>query len=84
MNFQYFRKLTKNKCLEIVLKKEKEADCIFFNLTELSFRKKDHAGFHWFLIIWPLHFEFNIYDSRHWDYDNNKWEERLDLRKPKK
>jgi len=36
-------------------------------------RHSDHAGFNLgFEILW-FSIYFNIYDSRHWDYDNNCW-----------
>ncbi len=36
-------------------------------------RKRDHAGFGFDLDILGLFISFNIYDSRHWDEENNSW-----------
>jgi len=41
----------------------------------LSFtRKTDHAGFRFGFDIIGFSFNLEIYDSRHWNYENNKWE----------
>ena len=37
-------------------------------------RKCDHAGFRFSLIILGLMIHFNIYDTRHWNYDKNEFE----------
>lgn len=37
--------------------------------------KEDHAGIYIVFGLAGYRAEFNIYDSRHWDYDNNTWEE---------
>lgn len=34
----------------------------------------DHAGFYFNINVLGLFFEFNIYDIRHWDFDNECWE----------
>ena len=34
----------------------------------------DHAGFRFNLEIIGLSLNFKVYDSRHWDYENNCWE----------
>lgn len=41
---------------------------VFFN------RKQDHAGFYFMIDTWFGWFNFNIYDTRHWNYDNDTWE----------
>ena len=38
-------------------------------------RKTDHAGFEIGLDILSLMINFNIYDGRHWDHDNDCWED---------
>jgi hypothetical protein len=48
-----------------------------FNLFELNIIKNDktdHAGFHFSLNILGLNFDYNHYDIRHWNYDNDDWE----------
>lgn len=44
---------------------------------ELSthFKGRDHAGPIIGINILGLEIDFGIYDNRHWDYDNNCWEE---------
>lgn len=37
--------------------------------------KEDHAGFRIQVIVLGLFAEFQVYDSRHWDYKNNQWED---------
>ena len=34
----------------------------------------DHAGLHLMLGLVGYAVEFHIYDTRHWDYENNTWE----------
>lgn len=38
-------------------------------------KEQDHAGFGININILGLDFDFNNKDIRHWDYDNDKWEE---------
>ncbi len=42
---------------------------------DLDFKGQDHAGLRIDLKVLGLFFVFNIYDHRHWDYDNDCWEE---------
>ena len=54
---------------------------LFFELIAIEIsltRKRDHAGFIFNLNFFYLNFYFNIYDSRHWDDEDNKWEEYYD------
>jgi len=59
----------------------KEGDLIsidLFNLIKLDIlntKEIDHAGFSICLMLFGLEIAFSKYDTRHWDYDNNKWEE---------
>ena len=41
----------------------------------LSFRGSDHAGPSLLIELFGHSFSFRIYDIRHWDYENNTWEE---------
>jgi len=41
----------------------------------LSLRGRDHAGLRLNLGFLGFELTFSIYDSRHWDYKNNRWEE---------
>jgi hypothetical protein len=40
---------------------------------ESSFRR-DHAGIRVMLGLFGYSIEFHLYDTRHWDYKNNRWE----------
>jgi len=44
-----------------------------FNLFIMWNKHSDHAGFTFSVSLIGLNIYFNIYDSRHWDYENNKW-----------
>ena len=35
--------------------------------------KGDHAGLHLMFGLFGYSLEFSIYDTRHWDYENNRW-----------
>lgn len=46
---------------------------------ELSFsRKTDHAGVHFSIGLFGFELDFQIYDHRHWDYVNDRWEDHED------
>jgi hypothetical protein len=71
--FNPSKKLSKNKILEM-------QSGIFENWSYFDFmlkrdRKKDHAGFMFYIEFFGLYFLFQTYDKRHWDYKKNKWEE---------
>lgn len=38
-------------------------------------RNQDHAGFRIELNVLGMNFDYSYYDERHWDDENNKWEE---------
>jgi hypothetical protein len=38
-------------------------------------RNRDHAGIGFGLGLFGYSLEFQIYDTRHWDYTNNRWED---------
>lgn len=47
------------------------------DIIEVDFHytvKGDHAGLHLMLGLVGYAVEFHIYDTRHWDYENNTWE----------
>lgn len=46
-----------------------------FKLHISNSKKQDHAGFHLFITILGFDLEIQRIDHRHWDYDNDKWEE---------
>lgn len=41
---------------------------------DTCWRGRDHAGISVELMLIGYCFHVNIYDSRHWDYENNCWE----------
>lgn len=69
--------LTKNKSFELQLELFNDLSCN--NIIELSFNwsiKQDHAGLSYtFMLYRIIFFKLQIYDNRHWDWENNKWEE---------
>lgn len=49
-----------------------------FNINTFWDKKSDHAGWTFDLKILGFSIHLNIYDTRHWDYDNDCWEVYLD------
>lgn len=41
---------------------------------DTRWRGRDHAGFSVEFILLGYNLHANIYDSRHWNYENNSWE----------
>lgn len=37
-------------------------------------RRVDHAGLYFNLTLFGFCIDYSLYDMRHWDVDNNKWE----------
>lgn len=65
------KKISKHKSLEIQLTLWESASFYLFN-NELSWSKRgDHAGITMKLEIGRLFFSFQIYDCRHWDWEND-------------
>lgn len=46
----------------------------YFNFSINWTRKQDHAGFQFLIEIHKFMFDFKIYDTRHWDWDNDCYE----------
>ena len=45
-----------------------------FNMgLRFNVRGHDHAGFKLFIEFWCVFFEFNVYDTRHWNYAADRW-----------
>jgi hypothetical protein len=36
-------------------------------------RRQDHAGFGLMIVIFKFEFDFRIYDSRHWNYEKDRY-----------
>ena len=47
----------------------------YFNFSISWTRKTDHAGFQVTFEILDFMVDFKIYDNRHWDWDNNCYED---------
>ena len=70
--FCWFKQLTTNKGLEIQLSLGHLANWFVIALESRS--KCDHAGVEFRIELLRLfYFHINIYDFRHWDYDNDTW-----------
>ena len=64
------RKLSKNKAVELQV-------CRCTTILELSFAytvNQDHAGLRIIFALLGYDISFNIYDTRHWNYDLKTWE----------
>lgn len=67
--------LSENKGLEIQLDIFPEDDSTIFQCETRIDQKTDHAGAGFFLYIYKtVYFHIQIYDKRHWDYKNKRWE----------
>lgn len=60
-----------NKYLEIQLTKFSDTN---FEINLTFSTKGDHAGIRFYLNLWKYVFLINLYDSRHWDWENDRWE----------
>lgn len=69
-------KISKNKAWEFETGRFEEWSWFRFNL-DLT-RNCDHAGFRINIEVLGVWVEFSIYDTRHWSYEQNKWEEHQD------
>jgi hypothetical protein len=63
-------KVTENKSIEIQLIR----DSSLLGLTTQLRNKGDHPGFRFSLSILFITFDFQFYDGRHWDYENDCYE----------
>lgn len=66
------QKLGKHHGLEIQVGYNK--DWAYWYISSNLTRKCDHAGFGLQLEILGVYLYFSIYDGRHWDYKNERWE----------
>jgi hypothetical protein len=64
-------RLYKNKYLELQSGIWQEWN--YVNLYLKWDRKTDHAGFHFNIELFGLYFIFDIYDIRHWNWEENCW-----------
>lgn len=69
-----------NNILYFTISKDRISFCfnILNSLFGINFKidwKCDHAGVEFQLTLLGTSHGFYLYDNRHWDYKNNKWEE---------
>jgi len=62
----------KNKALEIQSEVHDDTSTFFEVITRWD-RNCDHAGFKFNLTVWKWCFCFDYYDTRHWDWDEERW-----------
>lgn len=61
-----------NKALETGFQRTGDGGFDFF----WRFRTRgDHAGLAFNIELFGWMFEFNVHDVRHWDYDNDRWQQ---------
>ena len=65
--------ITNYKNFEIEIYKDAEKK-LFSLLIDLNWYGSDHCGPQLEISILGFYFNIKIYDSRHWDYDTNSWE----------
>jgi hypothetical protein len=71
--FSKEKKISDNKSFEIEM--FWFSDELFRFAIDIKFGGDDHAGPELELNILGLTFAMKIYDHRHWNYENNSWEE---------
>ena len=70
-HFFFFRKISKNKNVEV------ECTTDNWHIFSVEFKigvREDHAGVLLALSLLGTEIHFRFYDKRHWDYKNNCWE----------
>lgn len=72
--FLFYKKITKNKFIEIELLYDKQFTNYF--LLSLIFSKRiDHPGLYFKFEIGPIIFNLCIIDNRHWNYETDNYME---------
>lgn len=69
----FIKKLSKHKVVEVQASTVSIDELLSFEV-DLSLAGYNLAGFHISLMLLWFFFDFNLYDTRHWDYENNCWE----------
>ena len=67
------RKLTTNKNFEIQISRFEARNLVDIRL-DLRWWGSDHQGPEFEIEVLGFFFNVKIYDSRHWNYDANRWE----------
>ncbi len=72
MKFFKHGMVTENKAFEFLLSWDKSNDPFTLASFDISFSTKgDHAGLQIYKRLWKFTFEFNFYDTRHWNRKTN-------------
>lgn len=64
--------LTKNKSIEFEIDTLETSNLLSVRFS-VSWRGEDHAGIRASIGLLRLSASFNLYDNRHWNYDENRW-----------
>jgi len=71
---EYDRKITANKAVEVQFSRWEAYNILEFSFDTIWFGQ-DHGGIGFDFEVLGYFFSAKIYDIRHWDYENNCWEE---------
>jgi hypothetical protein len=64
--------IAKNKAFSMQLTKW-QPHTLFQVKIDLAWKGQDHAGPNLTIEFFGFFFDIKIYDTRHWDYENDKW-----------
>lgn len=67
--FTKYGKFTENKSWEIQIDRDDTLISLYFRFTV----RQDHAGIRFNIGLFGYSISTNLYDTRHWDYDNKCW-----------
>ena len=73
--FCYSKLISKHKCFEFQFMKTND----IINIEIRYSVKRDHAGLNLQFGLFGFTAAFQIYDTRHWDYENSTWETHNDI-----
>lgn len=68
------RKLTENKAVEFQVSFWGSFRELFSVAVDTNWTGQDHAGIRISMTLVGVGFIFNLYDTRHWNYDTHAWE----------
>lgn len=71
--FEFDKSISKNKALSIQVSDFKVGMLIFFEFVWHI--KRDHAGLELSIGILGKELIINLYDKRHWNYEEDRWDE---------
>lgn len=74
-DFVYWEnKITTNKAIDFQISKFQAYHLFEFDLS-IRFDGEDHAGPYLMMSFMGFFFNLKLYDIRHWDYDNDRWQQ---------